>query len=119
MRNQLLFIVFSLLSIWACEDVVEVELNYSEERLVIEGKLNWIKETQQTEQQISLSKTTPYFQKERIPVSGARVQVIDKDEKIYSFKEKDNRINYREWIEFLLDDTPTCCHHQNKTIQKR
>ena len=104
MRNQLLFIVFSLLSIWACEDVVEVELNYSEERLVIEGKLNWIKETQQTEQQISLSKTTPYFQKERIPVSGARVQVIDKDENIYSFKEKDNSGHYYplDTVPFLL-----------------
>ena len=29
----------------SCEDVVEIDLNYTNERLVIEGQLNWIKET--------------------------------------------------------------------------
>lgn len=63
MRNQLLFIVFSLLSIWACEDVVEVELNYSEERLVIEGKLNWIKKLNKPNNKLVYPKQLLIFKK--------------------------------------------------------
>ena len=70
-------------------------------RLVIEGNLYWIKENQQTEQQISLSKTTPYFQKERIPARGARVQIIDQDENSYAFQEEGNSGRY-----FPLDTVP-------------
>ena len=57
----------------ACEEVIDVDLNYSSERLVIEGHINWIKESQKTEQFILLSKTSPYFDNLREAASGAKV----------------------------------------------
>ena len=74
----------------SCEDVVEIDLNYTNERLVIEGQLNWIKETKKTEQLITLSKTTPYYENIRIPASGAEVFIKDEQNNTYSFKEKEN-----------------------------
>ena len=72
------FLLVLIVTLFAsCEDVIDVDLNYSSERLVIEGQLNWIKETQQTEQRVILSKTTPYFENLRIPANGAEVQVKD------------------------------------------
>ncbi len=101
MRYSLFFVGLFFISILGCEEVVEVDLNYTQDRLVIEGNLYWIKENQQTEQQISLSKTTPYFQKERIPASGARVQIIDQDENSYAFQEEGTSGRY-----FPLDTVP-------------
>jgi len=85
----------------ACEEVIDVDLNYSDERLVIEGQLNWIKETQGTEQIIKLSKTTPYFETLRIPANGAEVQVYDGENNIFEFIEKDN-----SGIYYPLDTIP-------------
>ena len=83
-----------LLHIFGCEKVVDIDLNYSDERLVIEGHFNWIKETKQTEQYIILSKTTPYFQNFRIPANNANVIVRDNENNIYKFSEIDNTGKY-------------------------
>ena len=73
----------------SCEDVVEIDLNYTNERLVIEGQLNWIKETKKTEQLITLSKTTPYYENIRIPASGAEVSLkTSKTTRIHLKKKK-------------------------------
>ena len=98
-----IFFYFSLLSLVfaSCEKVVDVELNYSDERLVIEGQLNWIKESKQTEQRILLSKTTPYFDNQRIPATGAQVLVRDSQDKVYEFKEEGTTGLY-----FPLDTIP-------------
>ena len=74
----------------ACEEVIDVDLNYSNERLVIEGHLNWIKESGQTEQFIALSKTSPYFDNLREAASGAKVQITDLKNNIFEFTEKEN-----------------------------
>ncbi len=88
-RKNTLFII--LISIFiACEKVIDLDLNYSDDRLVIEGYLNWIKENGQTEQLIKLSKTTPFFQNLRIPANGAQVHIRDEDDKIYKFMEMEN-----------------------------
>ena len=71
MFKKFLFLGIIIIFFTACEEVIDVDLNYSDERLVIEGQLNWIKETQGTEQIIKLSKTTPYFETLRIPANGA------------------------------------------------
>ena len=74
----------------ACEEVIDVDLNYSSERLVIEGHINWIKESQKTEQFILLSKTSPYFDNLREAASGAKVQITDLKNNIFEFTEKEN-----------------------------
>lgn len=99
-RNTLFFgIVIALFT--ACEKVIDVDLNYSNERLVIEGKLNWIKESQQTEQLIVLSKTTPYFENIRIAANGAHVQVRDDNANVFEFAEKN-----KSGIYYPLDSIP-------------
>ena len=84
MFKKFLFLGIIIIFFAACEEVIDVDLNYSDERLVIEGQLNWIKETQQTEQIIKLSKTTPYFETLRIPANGAEVQVYDDENNIFA-----------------------------------
>ena len=96
------FLLVLIVTLFAsCEDVIDVDLNYSSERLVIEGQLNWIKETQQTEQRVILSKTTPYFENLRIPANVAEVQVKDEQNNTYQFMEQGNSGTY-----FPLDTLP-------------
>ena len=79
----------------ACEELIDVDLNYSSERLVIEGHINWIKENQKTEQFILLSKTSPYFDNLREAASGAKVQIRDLKNNLFEFTEKsDSGIYY-------------------------
>ena len=44
-----------------CEDPIEVKVFDSEPLLVVEAQINWIKETQKTEQEVILSLSTSYF----------------------------------------------------------
>jgi hypothetical protein len=100
--SRISFLLVLTVTLFAsCEDVIDVDLNYSSERLVIEGQLNWIKETQQTEQRVILSKTTPYFENLRIPANGAEVQVKDEQNNTYQFMEQGNSGTY-----FPLDTLP-------------
>ena len=101
MLRTSLFIGFCIILFTSCEEVIDVELNYSNERLVIEGHLNWIKENNQTEQLIVLSKTTPYFENRRIPANGAQVQIRDQQNNIFQFTESENSGMY-----FPLDTLP-------------
>ena len=89
-----IFIILILLFFSSCEEVVDIDLNYSDDRLVIEGYLNLIKENSKIEQQIILSKTTPYYEDETIPANGAKVQIIDYNNNIYQFEERDNTGRY-------------------------
>jgi hypothetical protein len=101
MKKIYFYRILLLLALTSCEEVVDIDLNYSDERLVIEGQLNWIKENNQTEQLIMLSKTTPYFENLRIPANGAQVRVVDSKENIYQFQEEGNTGNY-----YPLDTIP-------------
>lgn len=101
MLRNIFFLGIAIIVFTACEDVVDVDLNYSNERLVIEGTLNWIKESQQTEQLIVLSKTTPYFENLRIPATGAEVQITDRNNTIFQFTEKD-----KSGIYYPIDTIP-------------
>ena len=48
---------------FSCEDVVEIPLNDSKEILIVDAYINWIKETNKTEQKVNLSLSSPYFKK--------------------------------------------------------
>tara|TARA_A100001011_G_C14317203_1_gene848525 strand:- start:207 stop:1019 length:813 start_codon:yes stop_codon:yes gene_type:complete len=98
LRNNFIIVI---LFFSACEEVVYVDLNYSNDRLVIEGYLNLIKENKEIEQQIILSKTTPYYENATTPANGAKVQIIDYNNNIYKFEEKDNTGRY-----YPLDTIP-------------
>ncbi len=88
--KKLLYICILSLSFNSCEDVIEVELNTAEPRLVIDASLNWRKGTSGQIQQIQLTLTAPYFDNNIPPATGAIVTVTDSNNNIFNFSELDN-----------------------------
>ncbi|BDD05253.1 DUF4249 domain-containing protein [Aureibacter tunicatorum] len=76
MKNiiRLLFIVYILS---ACTEVIEVDLNDGQKRLVVEASMNWEKGSLGNNQVVKLSYSTPYYDQGSIEmVPGAEVKVI-------------------------------------------
>ena len=65
MKKIFLILIF-IYPLFSCEDVIDVDLNESEPRLVIEASINWFKGTQGNEQSIKLSLSAPFFE-ENVP----------------------------------------------------
>ncbi|WP_424494304.1 DUF4249 domain-containing protein [Salinimicrobium sp. GXAS 041] len=76
-----------LLSAASCEEVVEVDLEESEPRLVIEASLVWNEVDLQTPLYVKLSTTAPYFDEEIPPVENAVVSIHDGFGNKYFFSE--------------------------------
>ena len=55
--------------------MVEIPLNDSKEILIVDAYINWIKETNKTEQKVNLSLSSPYFKKTYQPATGASVHI--------------------------------------------
>lgn len=71
-------LIFVLISLYACTDVIEVEVPEAPPRLVIEASIDWQKGSIGNEQSIQLSLSTPYFDSEDIvPANGALVIVTN------------------------------------------
>ena len=92
MKKLLLGFITNLI-FFSCEDVVEIPLNDSNEILIVDAYINWIKETNKTEQKVNLSLSSPYFKKTYQPAIGASVHIEDEYGKIYQFTEE-NSGNY-------------------------
>lgn len=74
----------------SCEDLIDVDLNESESKLVIDASINWLKGSIGTEQQIKLTLLTPYFNKNISPATGAKVTITkDSNESFEFIEEKD------------------------------
>lgn len=81
---SLLIVLFSFAS---CEKVVDVDLNTSEPRLVIEASIQWFNGTPGNEQVVKLSTTTDYFSSDIPPVSGAVVFITNSANVVFDFVE--------------------------------
>ncbi|MBZ9787456.1 DUF4249 domain-containing protein [Psychroflexus sp. CAK57W] len=86
MRKLLILLGFVSLFI-ACEDVVEVDLEEAQPRLVVDAILQWEKGTTGKNQTIKLSRTRGFFEEEPRPVSGARVVVSNNSNVEFNFEE--------------------------------
>ena len=84
--KRLLYIV-CMAFFFSCEEVIDVELNESEPRLVIEASINWIKGTTGNEQEIKLSLSSPFFEEGLAPANGALVQIEDSNGNTFNFTE--------------------------------
>jgi hypothetical protein len=78
-----------------CEDVIDVDLNEAEPRLVIEASINWFKNTSGNEQSIKLSLSAPFFDSEVPIATGGTVQITDGNNNIFNFIEDNNTGIYR------------------------
>ena len=74
----------------SCEDVINVDLNTSEPKLVIEASINWYKGTIGNEQYIKLTLTAPYFDTSVPPANGAQISITDANNNTYNFIEDGN-----------------------------
>ncbi|EDP69919.1 hypothetical protein FBALC1_10317 [Flavobacteriales bacterium ALC-1] len=86
-------ILFSLF--YNCEDVIDVDLNESEPKLVIEASINWFKNTLGNEQSIKLSLSAPFFNETIPPANGATIHIIDTNSNQFNFIEEGSSGIYR------------------------
>lgn len=93
MKKIISLFLFSII-ILSCEDVIQVDLETAETRLVIDASLNWEKGTDGKVQQIKLSLTAPYFDDNIPPATGAIVTVTDSNNNTFSFIEDGNTGRY-------------------------
>ena len=88
MKKIQYIVLFCLLSIVSCEDVIDVELNNAEPKLVIDASLRWIKGSDGQSQEIKLTLSAPYFDTSVPPATGAQVIVTDAADNTYNFIEE-------------------------------
>lgn len=88
-----IIMVFCFLS--SCEDVVDVDLNEAEPRLVIEASINWFKTTAGNTQSIKLSLSAPFFDETIPPANDAVVQITDINSNVFNFIEDGTTGIYR------------------------
>lgn len=81
----ILLSLFSLLT--SCVDIVEVDLEEAQPRLVVDAVLELKKGTKGENQTIKLSRTRGFFENEPRPVSGAFIQVSSSSGKEFIFDE--------------------------------
>lgn len=79
----------------SCEDVIEVDLNTTEPKLVIEASINWFKGTPGNEQQIKLTLSAPYFDTIVPPANGAQILITDTNNNTFDFIEENNSGIYK------------------------
>lgn len=82
----ILFIIITI-SFSSCEDVVDVAVNSSQPKLVIDASIQWQKGTIGNQQMIKLSKTSDYFNSEIPTVSNAIVYITNSTGTIFNFNE--------------------------------
>ena len=88
--KNLLLISISIF-LFSCEDVVDVDVQTEEPRLVIEASLDWEKGTSGNNQTIKLSMSTPYYDTTPNPISGALVKVTNETNgSIYNFSDQED-----------------------------
>ncbi|MCC1484767.1 DUF4249 domain-containing protein [Winogradskyella immobilis] len=92
-KGILLLATFLLFT--TCEDVIEIELNEAEPRLVIDASINWFRNTAGNEQSIKLSLTAPFFDDVVPPANGATVTITDTDGNTFNFIEEESTGIYR------------------------
>lgn len=81
-----LFALLALMTV-SCEDVIDVDLDTSAPRLVIDASIDWVKGTPGNEQKIVLSTTTGYYSPEFPTVSGAVVTIANSVGTVFTFSE--------------------------------
>lgn len=104
--KKILYIALLCSFCYTCEDVIDVNLNEAEPRLVIEASINWYKGTAGNEQRIKLSLTAPFFDDTIPPANGATIQITDSNNNTFNFiEENDTGIYINNDFIPVIDDT--------------
>ncbi|TJY36122.1 DUF4249 domain-containing protein [Pontimicrobium aquaticum] len=90
-----LLLILTSFAIFSCEESIDLDLNTSEPKLIIEASINWIKGTSGNEQEIKLSLSAPYYNLETPPANNATVSIFDSSNNKYMFIEDGLTGNYK------------------------
>ncbi|MEP7095207.1 MAG: DUF4249 family protein [Flavobacterium sp.] len=82
-----LFSLLFVLLFSSCEDVVNLDLETGEAKIVIDAEIIWKKGTSGNEQTIKISKMASYYSTVTPKVSGAQVRVENSDGTVFTFNE--------------------------------
>ena len=82
-----LFSLILVLFFSSCEDVVQLDLETGQTKLVIDAEIIWQKGTAGNEQVIKVSKTAPYYNNTTPKVSGAQVKIENSNGDVFTFNE--------------------------------
>ncbi|WP_296383700.1 DUF4249 domain-containing protein [Winogradskyella sp.] len=93
--KKIIYIVLLFCLCYNCEDVVDIDLNEAEPRLVIEASINWYKNTSGNEQCIKLSLSAPFFDETIPPANGATIEIMDTNSNVFIFIENGSTGIYR------------------------
>lgn len=89
--KKYIFLLILVLGFSSCEDVIELDLNTAEPRLVIEASINILKESNESYQSfIRLTETTSFYSEEIPAVTTAIVSITDEDDEVFTFTHTEN-----------------------------
>ncbi|WP_033960882.1 DUF4249 domain-containing protein [Psychroserpens jangbogonensis] len=87
----IIVVILASIIFTSCTDVIDVDVPEAESRLVIEASIDWEKGTSGSDQTIKLSKSTPYFEQQSVPATGASVKVTNaNDGTFFIFDDQNN-----------------------------
>ena len=108
----LLFLVTLLLS--ACEEVIDINLQNSQPKLVIEASVN-VEKNGTSNAVVKLSKTAPFFDNDLPPVTDALVSITSSTCDYYSFNHTENGIYTAPFVPVLENSYTLEVIYQNQT----
>ncbi|MEZ0128422.1 DUF4249 domain-containing protein [Flavobacterium sp. LBUM151] len=82
-----LFSLLLVLFFSSCEDVVTLDLETDQTKIVVDAEIIWLKGTTGEVQTIKISKTAPYYNNTTPKVSGAQVRVENSNGDVFTFNE--------------------------------
>lgn len=95
MKKSAILFILTVFFATSCEDVIDVDLDTAEPRLVIDASLRWVKGTDGASQVIKLTQTAAFFDSEVPPANGAEVTVTDTNNNTFIFVEEGNTGLYK------------------------
>ncbi|WBL25313.1 DUF4249 domain-containing protein [Zunongwangia sp. HGR-M22] len=84
-----------IFTFYSCEEVIEVDLEPSDNRLVVDAEILWEANTPGNVQQIYLSRLTDYYETETQKVSNAEVEISNANGDIFIFEETEEAGTYQ------------------------
>ncbi|MGY5848461.1 DUF4249 domain-containing protein [Salegentibacter sp. HM20] len=82
-----IFILLIGFSLTSCEEVVQLDLETAEPRLVIEASIQWYKGSEGNHQIIKITKSTGFYEDEIMGVEGAGVNIQNEYGEIFEFQD--------------------------------
>ncbi|MGM0934738.1 MAG: DUF4249 domain-containing protein [Bacteroidota bacterium] len=100
-----IFGLFLIFTITSCEDVVDIPLEESEPRLVVEASILSYKDSESNIQQIRLTETAPFYDEEIPTVENASVKIISEAGLEYDFIHTSEGYYINENLNPILGET--------------